>query len=329
MPAERKTITFGFVAFWGGTFALLTALGGGFWKIHTARIADLKESFARNQKRIEETHAEALSSARRDYDNKLELLRAQTSAEQKIRNLEYTQALDGLRAELAAARGTLELKADSGYVSVNDLVINTADARRLLAGHTVKNVRRLLLPDYEEHGWMWNPDFSLVQVMALINKQELPLRPDDVKATDAGWWPIVNMFSKVSPDYEAYVGTFDFDAADVYETQKVILGNAELPKEITRLPIGMMGMSYAIGLLLDPDSAKEKMEFREFSAKSDAFYIKSGVTIGSKEYANEFLVMREGKTVVCAFAGVWSRNAVDPIRKEVSDWIKRIRIIRE
>jgi hypothetical protein len=154
----------------------------------------------------------------------LELLKTQLSARESELNAlaarereKFEGVLRSLRAELAAARSSVEIKAGDGYISVGDLLVDAALGRKLVADGYL-NAGRVVFPDYAQRGWELRPNMSLAQIEAYIKKREMLLRPREEETAKPEyverWAQNFQIFTREDQDADAFLGIWAFTSKD-------------------------------------------------------------------------------------------------------------------
>jgi hypothetical protein len=317
------------------------------WQYHRATLSDREKNhnvlIETERRHNQEIRKEVTARMDSELKSKVEMLRIDAESQRRERESLHKAAvsdiqrefqfekeklngsIESLRRQLAASRDSLQLRVDQGYLSVSDIVLTEQDGRELSADGAYHNVRRVLLPNYEKRGWTLYMDLSYAQLRAYIDKRELLLRPEEpVMPNDLNWAPAITAFVRKDGDAEAFVGVWDFSASNVAGMISVITGENST-KTLAGMPVGMTAHMFAAVIVATDKS--EKMKVKAFSAKEDAFYMAAVTPDKEREYEVEVLVTEHGGHFFCAFSVCFTKDALDPMRREASEWIKQLRIV--
>ncbi len=326
----------------------------------TERMNDSIAQFrANNQALLEslrretDAKAETAKAERQMKLRELELLNQAAVAQLEERGRREKETLNGivdsLRQKLSVSRSSLEISASGDFVSVNDLLVDEKTALARLAEGNFVNLKHLLLPDYAGVGWQKFEDISMAQLDAYVREKSIKLAPDEETAKQVQWQPLLTMWVKDTKDAVAAVGAAELSQQEFIDflqrgnvsttttrTDKDGLEHSKTEtttidaKKLSVIPVGISAYTIlATTLFADYLTNPQLLTVTSFSARSDALHFSATVNDGSgKRYDFELLVLQDRAGVFVLFNAYNATNALDPISREATDWLRAVRIVK-
>lgn len=317
---------------------------------HTTNTALQEAARRESEAKAETTRIESQAKIREleiRGENSLTQLENQSRREKE----ELGQIIEGLRQKLSLSRSSLEISASGDFLSTNALLIDEQSGREILAAGDFVNSKRLLLPEYTHIGWRRIESVSLAQIDSFLHEQTIKFRPEEVSEDHIDWIPLFTVWAKDNKHAVGIVGAAQLSKAEYVTylqrgstiTTKLVTTNDAGEKiesvetvqfdgdKLARIPVGMSayGILFSLVFQNDPLSAAN-VEISSFSARGDALHFAGTVTdsLTQKKHNAELLVMQDADDIFFFFNAHSSENALDPVSREATDWLRASRIIK-
>lgn len=288
----------------------------------------------------------------RELELKNQAALAQLEAQSRREKENLGQIIEGLRLKLSVSRSSLEISAAGDFLAINALLIDEQRGREILAAGGFANVRRLLLPDYASVDWQKIEGVSIAQVDGYLREKTIRLRPEEVSEDHIDWQPLFTMWVKDSSGSVGIVGAAQLSKTEFVNflqrgsdtTTKTITTDKDGKKletvetvkidvkKIAQIPVGISAYGILASLVFQNDPlAPANISVTSFSARGDAMHFSGTVEDATtkKQYETELLVMQDSDDLFILINIYSADNALDPVSRESTDWLRAVRIIKK